>query len=290
MDFSNQVYRSEASGWQRGLYDDIEATLRAPTINSIWRIQMYHVPEFLRYVWGQIKPVFETRAFAAFSVRYRDTLLSAVEDGLPRYDPTTIGVSPSAFTELREQVATFDVVAPRLLVLFELMHRRLNGQPTGTAFDEMSAATAPFPDWLDADRGRRPTMVSHDDARSAMPASMEGDLGDMVPSIYRVLAQWPSYLQRAWTDLEPVFESDAYAAAREKVLDMADTLLDRLPYTPRVDPGALTGAGFDETTIEAAQDLYARFVDGGTKIVPRLPVFAATAGVAGERDALPTPE
>ncbi|WP_415380237.1 halocarboxylic acid dehydrogenase DehI family protein [Halosimplex sp. TS25] len=290
MDRSKQVYEADASGWQRGLYDDVEATLRAPTVNSIWRIQMHHVPEFLRYAWGQIKPVYQTREFAAFSVAYRDTLLSGVDDGLPRYDPASVDVSPSAFTELRGQLATFDAVSPRLIVLFKLMYRLLNGRSVGSDAGDASAATAPFPEWLDDGRGRPPTMLSQDDARAVLPEDLEASLGDMVPSIYRVLAQWPSYLERAWTDLEPMFRGEPYVAAQTDALELADTFLDRLPYTPRVDPDALTEMGFDDETISEVQDLYETFIDVGTRVVPRLPVFAATVDAAGERDALTFPE
>lgn len=289
MDLSKQVYESDATGWQRGLYDDIKTTLRAPTVNSIWRIQMHHVPEFLRYAWGQIKPVFQTREFAAFSVAYRDTILSSVDESLPRYDPAAVDIAPSAFTELRGQLATFDAVSPRLVVLFKLMHRRLNDRSVGSDAGDTNAGTAPFPDWLDADRGRSPTMLSQEDARDVLPESLEASLGDMVPSIYRVLAQWPSYLERAWADLELLFDGEPYVAAQTEALALADTFLDRLPYTPRVDPEALTAMGFDDETVSEIQDLYDTFIDIGTRVVPRLPVFAATAGAAGEREALTFP-
>lgn len=149
MDLTKQVYKSEADGWQRGLYKDIKTTFRPPIVNSIWRIQMHHVPKFLQYAWGQVKPVFKTREFAAFSVEYRDILLSAIENNLPSYDPITIDVSPSMFTELQRQVATFDTVGSRLLVLFKLMHRRLNDRSVGTAMGDANATMAPFPEWLD---------------------------------------------------------------------------------------------------------------------------------------------
>ena len=289
MDLTKQLYESEATGWRRGLYEDIRATLRAPVVNSVWRIQMHHAPEFLRYAWGQLKPAFETREFAAFTVAYRDTLVSAVETDLPRYTAADVDVSPAAFTELRGQVATFDVVAPRLLVLFKLMHRRLEGRPTGTELGDAPAATAPFPEWLDADRGRPPTMLSQDDAREAIPERLGESVGEMVPSIYRLLAQWPGYLDRAYEDLEPLFGGDDYAEARAEVLALADAYLDRLPYSPQVDPESLSRVGFDDETVTEVRDLYATFADGGTEIVPRLPIYAATVGAAGERDALVFP-
>jgi hypothetical protein len=251
---------------------------------------MFHTPEFLRYAWGQLKPLFETRAFAAFTVAYRDTLLGAVEAELPRYDPAAVELSPSAFTELRGQLAAFDAVSPRLIVLFEVLDRRLDGRPVGTdAEDAGEAATAPFPTWLDRDRGRSPTMLSPADSRAAMPDGLAGEFGGMVPSIYRCLAQWPSYPDRTWDDLEPVFGSEHFERAREDALALADAYLDRIPYTPRIGPDALAAMGFEETTVGELRDLFAVFNASGSEVVPLLPVYAATVGAAGERDALPFP-
>ena len=290
MDPTKQLYESEARGWQRGLYDDIKQTLRAPIVNSIWRIQMFHTPQFLRYAWGQLKPVFETREFAAFTVAYRDTLLTAVESELPNYDPATVDLPPSAFTELQSQLATFDIVSPRLIVLFKLMDRQLNDRAVGTnASDAGEAATAPFPEWLDRDRGRPPTMLSQDEARAALPDTLAGDFDGMVPSIYRCLAQWPSYLERAWDDLAPLLRSDAFETAREEALDLAETYLDRLAYTPLVDPATLTEMGFDESTVGELQDLFAMFTTTGSEVVPVLPVYAATVEASGDRDTLTFP-
>jgi hypothetical protein len=287
MDPTKQLYEPEAHGWQHGLYADIKRTLRAPIVNSIWRTQMFHTPQFLRYAWGQLKPVFETREFAAFTVAYRDTLLTAVESELPGYDPATVNLAPSAVTELHGQLATFDVVSPRLIVLFKLMDRRLNDQAVGTNVEDAGeAATAPFPERLDRDRGRPPTMLPQDKSRAAMPDTLAGNFDEMVPSIYRCLAQWPSYLERAWNDLAPLLQSDAFETAREEALDLADTYLDRLASTPRVDPATLTEMGFDESTIGELQDLFAMFNANGSKVVPILPVYAATVGAAGKRDVL----
>lgn len=71
--------------------------------------------------------------------------------------------SPDANRELRGQLATYDVVGPRLAVLFETMDRTLQGEPVGHDPDESRAATAPFPGWLDRDPYRRstPSGMSH---------------------------------------------------------------------------------------------------------------------------------
>jgi|APHM01.1.fsa_nt_gi Halocarboxylic acid dehydrogenase DehI. len=287
MDRTQQVYESDTQGWQRALYQDIKTTLRAPLVNSIWRTQLYHAPEFLRYAWGQLKPVFETRQFAAYSVAYRDTLCAPFDDRLDVYDPATVELSPRAFTELRGQLAAFDVVGPRLMLLFTLVDRQLRDEPVGEAFDPDSPrATAPFPEWLDTDRGHPPTMLPQSTARDRLPEALTGEFGAMVPSIYRCLAQWPSYLDRAWADVKPVMTGDAYERAHESALALTETCVDRLAYTPRLRPDDLTNAGFATETVEELRELYAAFLSGAETVVPLLTVYAATVGATGERDAL----
>jgi hypothetical protein len=257
-------------------------------VNSIWRTLVANEPELTQYIWGQVKPAFQTREFAAFTVAHRNRVIATVGADLPEYDPADPGVDPAAFTELREQLATFDVVSPRLTVLFCLLHRRVNDRPVGTERAGESA-TAPFPEWLDADRGRPPTMVSQQKARSAVPADLASGFGEMVPSVYRCLAQWPAYLERAAADLQPVIESRKYADASRNAFDLAETYLDRLPYTPRIDPDGLAGQGADTGTIEELCDLFETFLSGGKKVLPLLHIHAATVGAAGERRTLAFP-
>jgi hypothetical protein len=143
MDTDEQLYELDARGWQRGVYDDIKRTFRAPIVNSIFRLAMANEPAFLRYAWGQVKPVFETRAFAHLSVRHRDDVLGAMETGepLPAYRPRDVDLEPAAYRELRGQLATYDVVAPRLAVLFETMDQALHDEPVGHNPAEERAAT-----------------------------------------------------------------------------------------------------------------------------------------------------
>lgn len=263
-------------------------TLRAPIVNSIWRTVVANVPELAPYVWGQMKPAFETREFAAFTVAFRDRVLSPVDDDLPQYTAADVDLQPAEFTELREQLATFDVVAPRLVVAFSLLDRMIRDGSVGTGQADESG-TAPFPSWLDAGRGRAPDMLPQPEARAAMPDHLAREFGEMVPSIYRCLAHWPSYLDRVSADLQPVTDAPVYRDARQDGFALAETYLDRLPYTPRIDPDGLAEQGADRETIEALRDMIELFVSGGETILPLLHVHAATVGATGERRTLTFP-
>jgi len=290
MDTAKQLYEHEATGWKQGLYDDIKCTFRAPIVNWIFRTTMANYPEFVRYAWGQVKPLFQTRQFGRVSVQWRDAMLTAVDsEDTPRYRRQDLSLSPAEFTELRGQLATYDIVGPRLAVLFEVIDRSLSGKPVGTTPADSRAATAPLPAWLDRERGQPPTMA----AFSQPPAEIESTVDEIqafhgldegLPSIYRTLAQWPSYLDRLWTDIEPVLQSDGFDSGCADARAIVDEYVESAPYVPQLAPDSLKRQGLDEDAIAALAQLFSDFNTGPIEtVVPALPLFADTLGVAGER-------
>lgn len=292
MDRSEQLYEMAATGWQRGVYDDVRATFRAPIVNWIWRTTMANYPDFCRYLWSQVKPVFETKAFARFSVRYRETVLSAIESEveIPTYRRSELGVTPAEYTELRGQLATFDVVAPRLAVLFRMTNRALHDEPVGASRGTDRATTAPFPAWLDAGRGREPSMVSTEEfgddiSETATQFQRFHGFDDGLPSIYRCLAQWPALFNTLWADLGPVLESETFETACDRANARTDAFVDSVPYSPRLGPDALDAQGFDEELVADVQQLFREFDEGALDdVIPGLHLWAATVDAVGERD------
>lgn len=288
MDTSLELHAADATGWRAGLYDDIRATFRAPVVNWIWRTAIANYPEFTRYLWGQVKPAFETRAFAEASVAYRDAVLSAVD--VPRYHLGDLGLAPAETRELRGQVATFDAVAPRLATLFELVDRAMNGGDVGTAVPDDSSATGPYPARRDADRGLDPSMVAVDavpdaavDAVDAIRA-FHGFDDDSLPSIYRCLAQWPGFLSRLWGDLEPELCSDDFDDAVADASAVVDDYVEGLAYRPALSQEAALAAGFDSDAVDDLAGLFAEFNGGPVEtVIPALPLFADAVGASGRR-------
>lgn len=267
----------------------MKRTFRAPFVNWIFRTATANEPAFVRYLWGQVKPVFGTRAFAELTVEYREAVLSGLESEgpLPTFRRPDTGLAPAEYRELRGQLATFDVVAPRLAVLFETADRALNGEGVGSDPREDRAATAPFPEHLDRDRGLAPTMA--DSTPGELGETVEGIRafhgfeGDL-PSVYRSLAQWPGYLEPAWTALEPRFESEAFEDAREETAALVSAYVDGVPYRPRLAPDDLRTAGFSGSVIDSMGELFGAFNTGPVEtVLPALPVWAASVGSEGER-------
>lgn len=291
MDTSRQLYESEATGWKRGLYENITATFRAPIINWIFRTTTANYPEFVRYVWGQVAPVFRTEAFAHYTIEYRDAVLGAIEERLsiPVYRCEGLPFGPAEYHQLRGQLATFDVVGPRLAVLFALIDRSLSGGQVGTAVPDDPATLAPFPDHIDRDRGIPPTMAAFDRPPAELEATVAEiqtfhDLEEGLPSIYRCLVQWPGYLERVWADIEPVREGDAFESVSEAARGAVTTFVESTPHRPRLSPEALRSAGFEDALIEDVSGLFGEFNGSiAETVLPVLHVYAATVGAEGRR-------
>lgn len=282
MDVTSQVYESDAEGWIAGCYADITATFRAPIVNWIFRTIAANHPRFLRYLWGQVKPVFQTRAFGTASTAYRDAVLAGTAS--PSYRREELGLPPAEFRELRGQLATFDVVAPRLAVLFETVDRGLAGElEPGSRMDQ--AGTEPLPPWLDRDRGLSPTMTTVRDPTGDFATTVEAirafhGLGETLPSIYRCLAQWPPYLETAWPDVEEALSALDTSAPFAEI----QAYVDDLPYHPRLAPEDLRSTGFTDETIAELAGLFDAFNQGpaGT-VLPAIVVHAAAVDAGGRR-------
>ena len=283
IDTSRQLYESDATGWQRGLYDDIQATFHAPVVNWIFRTLVANEPAFTRYLWAQLKPVFETRLCGDSCVAYREAVREPFDD-LPRYRADDLDLDPWAWRELHGQLRTFDTVVPRLAVMFEVVSRSLHDEPVGAAASTDTAATSPLPRWLDGERGFAPTMGAFDDFSPAVTETVEAvqafhGFDEGLPSIYRCLVQWPDAFTQLWGDLEPHLESSAFetacAAGREVVVD----LVESTPYVPQLTPDALATAGFEADTVDALRDLFDDFARGPVEtVLPAVVLIAPTVG------------
>jgi hypothetical protein len=152
------------------------------------------------------------------------------------------------------------------------------------------AATAPCPAWLDADRGRPPSMVPVDavgDDVAETVAAVQAFHGfdDGLPSVYRCLAQWPALFNALWADLGPVLESAAFEAACDRADETTAAFVESAPYAPRLGADALRSHGFDDALIADVRALFREFDEGAVDdLLPGLHLWAAAVDEAGERE------
>lgn len=293
-DTSEQVYAADATGWTRGLYDDVRTTFRAPVVNWIFRTLVANAPAFTRHLWAQVKPLFTTQMAGEACVAYRDAVTAPFADDRPRYRASDLGQDPWAWRELQGQLRTFDTVVPRLALLFEVVYRSLDGDPVGTTPRTDAAATAPLPRWLDGERGHEPTMGAFDDPPADVAATVEAvqafhGFDEGLPSVYRCLMQWPDAFARMWDDVEPLLTSPAFETACAEGRAVAVDFVESVPSAPGLTPDALTAAGIDVETVTAATDLFAEFARGPVEtVLLAVPLFAASVGAGFSAPVRPT--
>lgn len=290
MDTSRELFVEDATGWRRGLYDDVRATFRAPVVNWIFRTSVANEPDATRYLWGQVKPLFDTLGLAEYVAEYRDAVVSTVAagPGVPSLDADALGLDADEHAALLAQLATFDAVVPRLAVLFATVDGALSG--TLPAPGEPSyAATAPFPASMARDDLGAPSMVGPDDVPAAGAGTVAAvrafhGFDDGLPSVYRCLLQWPGAFSTLWAEVEPALEHEAFDDATAAGERRVDAFLAGRAYDPRIAPDDLRAVGVDDDTIDALRTLFADFRRGPVRtVLPAVVVLAAVVGAGGPR-------
>lgn len=291
MDASKQLYEKDADGWEQGVYLDIKETFRAPIINWIFRSLMANNPDFTRYLWGQVKPLFLTKEFATFAVEYRDTILSEIEETstIPQYQPGGLGVSPAEYQELRRQLRTFDTVAPCLALFFEVTYRGLHDDLPMNAPQDTVDSTAPFTAASNDRSKGAPTMVD----TTAIPEQLSDTIESLqafhgiengIPSIYRCLAQWPDVLQTLWQELHPVLTGPRFDTAAEETSSLLATQATSLGYSPAITPEVLRARGYEQSTITEITEFIDGFYHGpADTVLLTLPIYATVVTAGGRR-------
>jgi hypothetical protein len=273
------------------VYLDIKETFDAPIINWVFRSLMANDPDLTRYLWGQVKPIFLTKKFASFAVAYRDTVLSAVEESsdIPKYEASDLGISPAEYRELRRQLRTFDTVAPRLSLFFEVVYRGLHDDLEMTTPTKSASYTAPYTQKHGERRGGSPTMI----AATNIPDELEETINALqtfhgiengIPSIHRCLAQWPTVLQVLWRDVSPLLRGPEFETAQTETSSLLSTHASEIGYFPNINPKGLQAVGFEQSRIDAVTDFMNEFYHGpADTVLLTLPIYATTVNASGRR-------
>ena len=216
-----EVMPDQADGRIRTLYDDVQRTLRVPFVNLIFRT-LANDPDYLIPAWEQTAPVLRTRALERAADELRAAaLLEPVPDA-----SAVAWASTGPLDEIRAFNGTIHYVLPKLLLL-------------ATAWDEGAFGG----DGGDGDTAELPLGVAEGTGKSPMVDEAEASARvrdlfrreqarhghPLVSSYYKVLGNWPDFLEAAWTRLEPIVGSDAYDRHRDELVELAARAVRTLP-------------------------------------------------------------
>lgn len=216
-----EVMREDADPATGRIYDEIEAALRVPFVNFVFRV-LANRPAFFHPAWARLAPIARSRAFEATADRLRER---ATLDA----DPGAVDLAPAGqdLERIRAYSRTIHYVVPKLLLCATAFDLDAAGE------EATDAATGSGTDFADLD-ALPPGMVEGATAIPMVdPAAAEGRLAALfqdiqathghpgVATYYRALAQWPELLDGLWQAVRPVVGSPAFEAGRRIVLDVA---------------------------------------------------------------------
>lgn len=221
-----EIMPEQAGGRVRLIYEDIQATLRVPFVNFIFRV-LANYPDFITTAWTNFAPFLRTLALERAADRLRSSaLLEPV--------PNSADVHWSAVGELeriRPFTDTIHYVLPKLLLVATAFDEGLRERDAPRGNMEIPAAGIPYGVAAGA------TRISMVD-----PAAMEGELPSLfrdikekhqhpgVASYYRSLGHWPKFLEAVWTRVEPLVGSPAYKERKEALVESATRIISDLPW------------------------------------------------------------
>ncbi|MFC0677959.1 halocarboxylic acid dehydrogenase DehI family protein [Lysobacter korlensis] len=225
-----EVMMDEASERIRSVYEDIQRTLRVPIINLIFRT-LANDPEYFVPAWERTAPVARTRAFEAAADGLRAAAVLDAAPDHPELDRDDIG----PLATIRAFNDTIHYVLPKLLLIV-------------TAWDEggwngQSGDERPIPSGIADGTGKAP-MVKMEDASDRVRQLFEREKRahghPLVSSYYRVLANWPDFLEPAWTRVEPLVGSEPYRERMGRLVTLATAAVAELPLPASIPDQART--------------------------------------------------
>jgi hypothetical protein len=245
------VIPNQASERIAEAYDEIQATLRIPIVNLIFRV-LANYPDYLEQAWRTLRPALGTRTFerSADGLRAAALLEPVPGSSEVQWEQTGDLDCIRAFND------TIHYVLPKLLLI-------------ATALDELSFRPAPEsprtgptpPDSSQIPLGvaegtTKVKMVEPEKANERLRGIFESIKArhdhPLVSSYYRGLGNWPDFLDPAWTRVQPLVGSEAYEARKGALIAAARAAIRELPIT-----GPATGPG--EAQRAEIRDLLAAF-------------------------------
>ncbi len=265
-----EVAEAEADGEVARLYGDIRWALRSPTVNLVYRL-LASYPDYLAAAWREIGPNLASRYLEQQAERLRALAAFDVgpDGGRFREELSTLGLSGDELARIRAIVDLFNYANPKNLIVVAALRLALDGRAipgSGVAEDGRPLPSGPLPD----------VEVRLVDPGSAPPEAQpvlaeilaaHAESGTM-PSVYRALANWPSFLRASWGALRPYVASPEFAARVRRLVDEAERAALGLPH-----PVGLSRARTEQIVgrdgAAAVETILRRF---GTAMIPAMTV------------------
>jgi hypothetical protein len=227
--------RADVNPDLRAVYDDIECTLRVPFVNFIFRT-LANFPAYFQPAWNSLAPHLRTRTFERAAERLRS-------EAAVNLSVAQIGQEAVVQSE-RQALANFNdaihYVLPKLLLIVTALDLQWQGEYAVKPVPEFPLDDA-LPYGVAAGAGRLPLVDPAGGGEHVQ--ALFSDIQQVhthpgVASYYRGLANYPAFLETAWSGVRQHIGSDDYKQRKQALLVFAETHVAREVLQKRSQPVA----------------------------------------------------
>jgi len=198
------ITEREAQGPVADLYKDIRSTLGVPVVNLIWR-HLATIPGSLEWCWASLKPSYESGAVDAEASILRERVCASVDTTVTKFCLESAGLSNADLNSIKVVLNSYYRSNAMNLVSLSALVMKLNGpvQTNDTPFSKTSVARI-----SNSIEGQMPYLIPLDDMPShvrdlVIAINKIGGREEILPSMYRHLANWPVFLSLLYLILIP---------------------------------------------------------------------------------------
>ena len=188
------VTEQNAEGQVAEIYQDIRATLGVPVVNLIWR-HLATFPGALEWSWASVKPLYEENIIHPEASALRGKISVPVDVGLSPLHLKASGLTEDDIYSIKVVLDSYHKSNAMNLISLSSLLAKLNGKSSNSAnyIDLLDSVESKGVD------GRMPELIP----LLSMPESIRnlvmdinkiGGREQILPSMYRHLANWPQFL------------------------------------------------------------------------------------------------
>ena len=279
------VKENEAKGEIASLFDDIRASLGTSSVNLIWR-HLATFPGALPWCWHAIAPLHHSGELSELARDLREGLTGPTLTELPPEVREAFKITSDDIAQIGSTLRGYYRSCTMNILSLNALHIRING----SQFEAGRATALVNPSGVN----QLPAMekMARLLSTSDMPPHVVnlawrlngmGERGDgrILASLYRYLANWPSFLGATWTLIEPLAANGQLGAAIDQGLADADFRARQLAPKLNIPVAVLNGPTHDAVNI-ALQDF------GRNAIAKVIPITRALLMVVGSSTEAPT--
>ena len=249
------ITEKEASGEIAEFYEDIRSVLGVPVVNLIWR-HLATIPGALPWAWESLRPIYESGLLESEANSLRNSLEVSTELRISKPTLTAANLSLTDINSIQLVLKSYERSNALNLIALNTLLVQIDGievkktviRPAGTDTDIVKGN---IPELI-------PLTAIHAELRELIEdLNQVGGRSDILPSMYRHLAHWPTYLallhvllktfatDGAWNTLI----KDTIATSHLKALGIASELV-------------IPSSTLDQESKSKTRDALSHFVEG----------------------------